>query len=430
MIRSLQQGFVAASLLSTGFAWGQTSNPAPPGQASAREHFQAGVARAHAGELEGAIREFESAYAAQPHYSVLYNIAQAQAGLGRTALAIGNFERYLQEGANEIPSGRRAEVQAFLESARKRVGAVQIVPADSTPLRVWLDGTELSPDAFVHPIAVNVGKHQLLYWPAAGGSPTVLEVNVESAETTEARLRPPPPAPAQTAHDLAQLRVDCPVPGTTVTVNGAKLAETPLKEPLLIATGNVEIRLSRTGYPVVDRRLTIAANQFATVECASQPQAPLPPEARSSLRVHTHQSGIRVSVNGMAVAQPAVLPAGPHDLRVDAPGFLPYRGRIVLEPGKLLELDVTLKPTTETLKSARQQRNLGYALGGSGIVLMTAAGALTLWNGHRYDTWEAGPRTDMQRVASLQRTDDIAFGCLFAGVGLVAGGIWALASAH
>ena len=130
------------------------------------------------------------------------------------------------------------------------------------------------------------------------------------------------------------------------------------------------------------------------------------------------------------MALPAVLPAGPHDLSVDAVGFLPHSHRIVLEPGRSLDYDVTLQPTPQTLQGARKQRTLGFALGGSGMALMAAAGALALWNSHRYDTWEAGPRTDLHRIASLQRTDDIAFGCLFADIGLVVGGIWEFASAH
>jgi len=431
MNRYLSLGGFAASFLLCGLARGQTSGPASE-ESSAREHFQTGVARVQAGDLDAAIREFESAYAAQPHYSVLYNIAQAEAGLGRTPLAISSFERYLQEGGEKIPKGRRAEVEAFLDSARKRVGAVQIVLATSKPLYIWLDGTEVSADSLGAPIAVNVGQHRLLYWNVDGGPPTVLEIHVESANTTVARLAlPSSPSPLpQVVPSVGQLRVNCAVPGMNIEVNGTKLAETPLANPLLITAGNAQVHISRPGYAAVDRRLAIGPNQVTVVTCPSQPLLRLQPEVRARLSVRTSAAGARVSVDGREMAQPAVLPFGPHDLSVDAVDFLPHKRRIVLESGKTLDYEVALRPTSHHLARARNQRTLGYALGGSGIALMAAAGALALWNGHRYDAWEAGPRTDLHRIASLQRTDDIAFGCVFAGVGLVIAGVWEFASVH
>lgn len=80
----------------------------------ARAHFDQGVAFAKTNAYEAALAEFERAYELVPHYGVLYNIAQAQLALGRTAQARASFERYLSEGGSAITAVRRAEVEAQL----------------------------------------------------------------------------------------------------------------------------------------------------------------------------------------------------------------------------------------------------------------------------------------------------------------------------
>src|SRR6478609_5613259 len=68
------------------------------GQHQARALFQAGLSHAQQGDLLTALAEFEEAYRAQPHFSVLYNIAQTRSALGRPVEANEAFRRYLSDG--------------------------------------------------------------------------------------------------------------------------------------------------------------------------------------------------------------------------------------------------------------------------------------------------------------------------------------------
>jgi tetratricopeptide (TPR) repeat protein len=101
---------LAASLLLAPPAGAQSDTE----RARARVHFDQGVAFAKASAYEAALAEFERAYELVPHYGVLYNIAQAQLALGRTAEARASFERYLSDGGGAITAARRAEVEAQL----------------------------------------------------------------------------------------------------------------------------------------------------------------------------------------------------------------------------------------------------------------------------------------------------------------------------
>lgn len=89
-------------------------------RAAAREHFAKGVALAKQRNFAQALNEFQEAYAAVPHFSVLYNIGQAQLALGQSVDAIATLQRYLDEAGASIDAKRRAEVQAVIEREREK----------------------------------------------------------------------------------------------------------------------------------------------------------------------------------------------------------------------------------------------------------------------------------------------------------------------
>ena len=74
-------------------------------RAVARQHFASGVALAKRRQFAEALSEFQRAYAAVPHFSVLYNIGQAQIALGQSGDAVATLQRYLD---GETPAPGRA----------------------------------------------------------------------------------------------------------------------------------------------------------------------------------------------------------------------------------------------------------------------------------------------------------------------------------
>jgi hypothetical protein len=130
----------------------------------------------------------------------------------------------------------------------------------------------------------------------------------------------------------------------------------------------------------------------------------------------------------------ATLPHGPHELRVERDGFISQTRRIAIRPRDVTTYVVTLVPTPmrqAAEKRAKSHRNLlGYTLGGGGLAFALAGGGLLAWNGGRYDEWnrnrDANAASQLQTVASIQRVDDIGFGFVGLGVGLIATSAWLL----
>ena len=90
-------------------------------RAVAREHFKRGVTLAKQRVYAEALSEFQQAYAAVPHFSVLYNIGQAQIALGQSADAVATLQRYLDEAGAGIDAKRRAEVEHALAREREKM---------------------------------------------------------------------------------------------------------------------------------------------------------------------------------------------------------------------------------------------------------------------------------------------------------------------
>src|SRR5262249_33525822 len=87
----------------------------------ARAHYAQGLALGAPNGYQGALREFEEAYALSPQYAVLYNIGQAHVALGHTAEAIDVLGRYLRDGGDRIAPARRTQVVRQIAELRTRL---------------------------------------------------------------------------------------------------------------------------------------------------------------------------------------------------------------------------------------------------------------------------------------------------------------------
>jgi hypothetical protein len=393
---------------------------------TARLRFQEGLEQAANGDLHAAIRAFEAAYAAQPHFSVLYNIARAQSALGQSVEASHNFQRYLTEGGSQVGEARRREIQLLLESNQRRIGTLEISVAAPEVTRVWLDGAELSPDRLGHPFPVTAGKHALLY---SGGAsyPIAEEITVPAMTRTEVRI----PVPTAPSRALAQLAIACDVPGVDVVIDGDKVAITPIEWPLMVESGVKEVRFGRPGYRATKRVIPLEPRALATAACDVRPEANLGLDEQAALRIWTEPPGAHVRIDGRPYGG-TKLPFGPHAIEVEYPGYLPYRKTISLAAGTTGSFDIVLQPTPA--KKAREavarsrRKTLAVLLAGAGTSLLVSGGSLFLWNQRRYDDWKAQQHgvLDVKRVASIQRVDDLALGLAIVGASVDAAALWLL----
>lgn len=112
---------------------------APSVPEQARLRFAAGVQLAEQGRFAAAKAAFQSAYELQPHYLVLYNIAQCDVRLERWRDAITTLERFLALGDSAIGDEQRRAVYAQLEVLRAELAAAP-QPLDASRAPASSDG--------------------------------------------------------------------------------------------------------------------------------------------------------------------------------------------------------------------------------------------------------------------------------------------------
>lgn len=113
----------AEPLPSTADAAGRPAHTEATQRELARRCFALGVSLAQAGRYAAAKALFSEAYAAEPHYAVLYNIAQADVQLGDLASAATSLRQYLEAAGTAISPDWRQEVEAEIERIDARQAA-------------------------------------------------------------------------------------------------------------------------------------------------------------------------------------------------------------------------------------------------------------------------------------------------------------------
>jgi eukaryotic-like serine/threonine-protein kinase len=146
---------------------------------------------------------------------------------------------------------------------------------------------------------------------------------------------PPTPAPAL----LTGLRIETDPPGATVAIDGKEVGVSPLALPA-VAPGVRSVRVARPGYAPAQLSLEIVADV---------PLAPLrfslqPTEGRAA--VASDPTGATLFVDGHDAGKTpksdlTLLP-GPHNVRIEAPGYQPWRRRIEAKAGETVSVEARL----------------------------------------------------------------------------------------
>jgi tetratricopeptide (TPR) repeat protein len=126
-------------------------------------HFKRGVERASQHAYADALHEFEAAYRLVPREAVLYNIALAQAGLGRNADAMATLQHYLTAPASKQSDTQRAAAEALLEqlikATQRAVATAQLTVVVFPYGKVWIDGELAGTSPLTQ--AVPIGAHHV-----------------------------------------------------------------------------------------------------------------------------------------------------------------------------------------------------------------------------------------------------------------------------
>jgi tetratricopeptide (TPR) repeat protein len=172
---------------------GQARADEDPSEEAAMKHFARALELVDRGDFQDGLKAFKDAYAAKPHFAVLYNIAQAHISLGQPQEAIETLLRYLREGQDQIPSEERLQVEAQIKSLEAFLGELEVTTEPSGAL-LTIDGREIGRTPLSEPIRLAAGTHKIA--ASLDGRPTVERtVAMEKERRYQLYLQLPPPLP-------------------------------------------------------------------------------------------------------------------------------------------------------------------------------------------------------------------------------------------
>lgn len=213
-----------AALLAFGAARAARADDA---RSDARAHYARGLELADQRGYEGALREFEAAYAISPQFAVLYNIGQAHVALGQTRQAIDTLTRYLRDGGDRVSPERRLQVERQL-----------------TRLRSALPNREL---------------------PSGGETEQAAAAGAEAGEASAAA--------AENAHlavnRTGTLSVRCGEPGLKLTLDGKHVDPAVSVRGFSVATGPHRLALALPGRRPTEQTIAVGDGTSTVVVCES-----------------------------------------------------------------------------------------------------------------------------------------------------------------
>lgn len=382
-------------------AWAQ-ADAAPAAKNEARERFALGLRLFEKGENAPALAEFKRAYELVPNPLVLYNIGLVYAAMDRPVEAVDALEMFLKTGdkATKAEPGQRAK-QVRDEQA-KRIAQIMIVT--NKPATIEIDGVEAGRTPLEQPLRLSSGAHVVSVL-ASGCLPLRQEVTLAGQVTQTLNLTLLP-----TESNVAHLVLTVAVPGAEVSVNGKSVGLTPLAASVAIPPGEATIEVRRQGYRSVSRTVRLDEGASGTMTLALEEDPSASPSMKGRLRLTTSEVGAEISVDG--VARPSAtdgvpLVVGPHLVRVQRGGFLPFERQVDVAAGRDTTLFVNLVPTPETRlqhdEGARTRRIVGWSAIGVGALLTVGAGVYAIAS--RNGVSDAQRTLDAQLAREAMLTD-------------------------
>ena len=202
MRRLLSLLLCVASLLACSFALAQPAgNPVEPDRAKASAHFRRGVELYRQAAYPEALREFEQAYEAAPDFHVLFNVAESKVQTGDYVGGARAYYLYLEQGGEQIPAARRAQIEQTISRLAERIGGI-VVQSDRERAEVLVDGVSFGATPLPEPIPSNVGSRVVvLRTPDGLTQERSVEVRGASVAHVHFEFGPVPPLALRVVHE-------------------------------------------------------------------------------------------------------------------------------------------------------------------------------------------------------------------------------------
>jgi tetratricopeptide (TPR) repeat protein len=160
---------------------GAAAEEAPSGVSSeAMVHFERGVELYRESNLDAALAEFVRANELSPSYHLLYNMAQVQAERHDYVHAVELLDAYLEQGGEQVPTARRAQVEEELARLQQRIATLW-VSVDVDKGTLWVNDEVVATLPLKEPVLLNAGIARIRI-EAAGRKTFVKEIGIAGGD--------------------------------------------------------------------------------------------------------------------------------------------------------------------------------------------------------------------------------------------------------
>lgn len=330
----------------------------------AAQRFQKGVELFDEGEHEAALAEFHWAYSLKPHFAVLYNIAQCYNAIGDHEKALEYFERYAEEGGDQIPKKRLGEVKASIEHL---LGLVAELTVSSHPegATVRVDGKVVGTSPFAG-VYVAAGPHSLeISFP--GFMPMQEEVVFTGGQKINKLFK------LKEDSREGTLEIVTNAPKTKVFIDDREMGPAPWSGKLIVGEHTVVVKAP--GYHDATRPIVVKPGEERTIEIEMDVKG-MP----GKLVVDTELQGVSLFVDGMSKGKTPIkgfmLPPGIYQVRATKDGYADWEGEVTVQEGTPTSVELEMAATAGKIGPA------GFWIGASLTVATLAVagtfGILTL----------------------------------------------------
>jgi hypothetical protein len=304
--------------------------PSAADMASAKQLFAQGLKLYNEGSYREALAAFLHANDVAPRASIQRNIAQCHRDLKDFASAYDAYQALLSKyGATMSPTDKRS-VQRAIDELAMLTGTVRVGVTDAGAA-VAVDGHDAGTTPLAAPLRVNLGPHVVTVTKA--GFET-LQKEVKLSGGDEARVDGPLQPEVTTGH----LVVNAPAGAKVeVLVDGTDVGVAPWEGDL------------KPGVHVVESKGDAGSSAPKQIEVVRHERAEMLLELvtrTGHVQVDTHTADAAISIDGTVVGKgvwEGALPAGEHQVAIDASGFRAYRRAFLVHSGESFVEDAHLE---------------------------------------------------------------------------------------
>jgi hypothetical protein len=333
---------VALALAARSVSAAPPAPPAPPATpsasdlADAKRLFEQGLKLYGEGSYRQALAAFLKANQAAPRASIQRNIAQCQRDLHDFAAAYVAYQTLLGRWGSTMSAADRRPVERAIEELALLTGTVRVDVTDAGAA-VALDGQDAGTTPLAAPLRVNLGPHTVTV-TKAGFETIKVDAKLNGGDQVVV------PGPLKPETDTGHIVVNAPAGANVeVILDGKDVGPAPFSGDVPSGVHTIEARGS--GQYAASKSVDV--QRHASTEMMLELQS-----ASGKVQVDTHTTDATITIDGTVVGHgvwEGVLPAGQHELEVEAPGKVSYRSGLLVHAGETVVEDARL--TTEGLVS-------------------------------------------------------------------------------